>query len=102
MGHKNGTCVHMQAQKGQMCDSSCQCGAGKTSLNISWVLKVISLVSNQTEPADEIMVLIALATSQGSGEPEPSLFAHMKYGSRRRVGPKLRHLATLDGCTFEE
>ena len=25
--------------------------------------------------------------------PEPSLFAHMKYGSRRRVHPKNRHLA---------
>ena len=36
--------------------------------------------------------------------PEPSLFAHMKYGSRRRVRPKIRHLAPLDGCTcvFEE
>ena len=30
--------------------------------------------------------------------PEPSLFAHMKYGSRRRVQPKIRHLAPLDGC----
>ena len=28
--------------------------------------------------------------------PEPSLFAQMKYGSRRRVRPKIRHLAPLD------
>ena len=36
--------------------------------------------------------------------PEPSLFAHMNYGSRRRVKLKIRHLAPLDGCTcvFEE
>ena len=36
--------------------------------------------------------------------PEPSLLAHMKYGSRWRVRPKFRHLATVDGCTcgFEE
>ena len=36
--------------------------------------------------------------------PEPSLFAHMKYGSRRKVRPKIRHLAPLDSCTcaFEE
>ena len=36
--------------------------------------------------------------------PEPSLFAHMKYGSRRRVRPKIRHQAPLDGCAcmFEE
>ena len=35
---------------------------------------------------------------------EPLLFAHMKYGSRRRVRPKIRHLAPLDGCScaFEE
>ena len=30
--------------------------------------------------------------------PEPSLFAHMKYGSRRRVRPKIRHQAPLDSC----
>ena len=36
--------------------------------------------------------------------PEPSLFAHIKYGSRRRIRPKIRHLALLDGCAraFEE
>ena len=36
--------------------------------------------------------------------PEPSLFAHMKHGSRRRVRPKIRHLAPLDAytCAFEE
>ena len=35
---------------------------------------------------------------------EPSLFANMKYGSWRRVRPKIRHLAPLDGCAcaFEE
>ena len=30
--------------------------------------------------------------------PEPSLFAHMKYGRRQRVRPKIWHLALLDGC----
>ena len=36
--------------------------------------------------------------------PEPSLFAHMKYGSRWRVQPNIRNLAPLDGCPcmFEE
>ena len=35
---------------------------------------------------------------------EPSLFAHMKYGCRQRVRPKVRHLNPPDGCTcaFEE
>ena len=32
--------------------------------------------------------------------PEPSLFAHMKYESRRRIRPKIRHLAPLDGCAY--
>ena len=30
--------------------------------------------------------------------PEPSLFAHTKYGRRRRVWPKKNNLAPLDGC----
>ena len=30
--------------------------------------------------------------------PQPSLFAHMKYGCRQRVQPKIRHPASLDGC----
>ena len=36
--------------------------------------------------------------------PEPSLFAHIEYGSRRRVRPKISHLVPLDGfaCVFEE
>ena len=29
------------------------------------------------------------------------LFAHMKYRSRQRAQPKIRHLATLDGCTCD-
>ena len=35
---------------------------------------------------------------------EPSLFKHMKYRSRRRVRPKIKHLTPLDGCAcaFEE
>ena len=35
--------------------------------------------------------------------PEPSLIALIKYGSRRRVRPKISHLAPPDGytCTFE-
>ena len=39
-----------------------------------------------------------------AGSPEPSLFAYIKNGSRRRVQPKIRHLAPLDGCAcaFEE
>ena len=35
---------------------------------------------------------------------EPSLFAHISYGSRRRVRQKIRHLVPLDdcACVFEE
>ena len=60
------------------------------------------------------MVLIAYATSEGSGEPaHPRSLARafavrthevMKFGSRRKVRPKIRHLAPLHGCAcaFEE
>ena len=36
--------------------------------------------------------------------PDPLLFAHITYGSRRRVRPKIRHLVQMDGstCAFEE
>ena len=30
--------------------------------------------------------------------PEPSPFAHMKYGSRQRVWPKIRYLAPLEAA----
>ena len=36
-----------------------------------------------------------------TASPEPSLFAHIKYGNRRRVRSKIRHLAPLDGCVCE-
>ena len=53
------------------------------------------------EPAHEIMVLNYQTGNQprlrwacaSAQLPEPSLFAHMKYGSRRRIRPKIRHLA---------
>ena len=35
-----------------------------------------------------------------SVSPEPSLFAHIKYGSRQRVRPKIRHVAPLDDCVW--
>ena len=36
--------------------------------------------------------------------PEPSLFAYIKYGSRWRVWPKIRHVAPVDcsTCVFED
>ena len=36
--------------------------------------------------------------------PEPSLFAYIKYGSRRRVWPKIRRVAPVDCCArmFED
>ena len=39
-----------------------------------------------------------------AASPEASLFAHIKYGRRRRARPKVRDLAPSDGwaCPFEE
>ena len=36
----------------------------------------------------------------GAVLPEPSLFANMNFGSRRRVRPKSRHLAPRYGCAY--
>ena len=56
------------------------------------------------EPAHGNMVLITRLRRACAVPPEPSLFVHMKYGSRQRVQPKIRHLVQLDACTcaFEE
>ena len=40
----------------------------------------------------------SLFTCISTVSPEPLQFAHMKYGSRRIVRPKITHLASLDGC----
>ena len=64
----------------------------------------------KNDPAHEIMVLTIShrrpAKAQASlrirsVSPEPSLFAHMRYQSRRRDRRKIRHLAPLDGCACE-
>ena len=54
---------------------------------------------SQRQPAKALASLHICTVS-----PESLLFAHIKYGSRQRVRPKIRHLAPLDGCTcaFEE
>ena len=79
--------------------------------------KVIIIIIKGTLPFISVQhasfpVFYTEATSAGSGEPanppslapgvspEPSLFAHMTYGTRRRLRPKIRHLAPLDGCAF--
>ena len=56
---------------------------------------------SQRQPAK---VQASLHIRAVSVSPEPSLVAHLKYGSRRRVRPNIKHLALLDGCTctFEE
>ena len=71
----------------------------KNAERVPWSL----LNESQYEPAHEIMVLITYATIRAIS-PEPSMFAHMKYGSKRRVRSKIRHLAPLHGyaCAFEE
>ena len=48
---------------------------------------------SQRQPAKAQASLCMHAVWQG-----PSLFAHMKYENRRRVRPKIGHLAPLDDC----
>ena len=40
----------------------------------------------------------AKAQARLRGSPEPLLFAHIKYGSRRRVWPKIRCVVPVDCC----
>ena len=68
-------------------------------------------IISSNEPAHEIWNLSHMRPAKAQASlrvcavsSEPSLFAHMNYGSRRRVRPKIRDLAPLDGCAciFEE
>ena len=59
----------------------------------------------KTKPGHEIWYLLHRRPAKAQASlricavsTKPSLFAHMKYGSRQRVWPKIRHLAPLDGC----
>ena len=92
-----------------------QCQTGKSELNHGIVLicenkprimktaQMIQLMRlcylSHKRPANAQASLRICAVST-----EPSPFAHMKYGSRRRGRPKIRHLAQLGGCicAFEE
>ena len=69
----------------------------ETLLGENWLLRLWYL--SHMRPAKAQATLRISAVS-----PEPSLFAHMTYGIRRRVRPNIRHLAPLDGCAcaFEE
>ena len=52
-----------------------------------WMIAIFESLYTHSlfEPAHEIMVLMVHIRAVS---PEPSLFAHIKYGSRRRVRPK--------------
>ena len=63
------------------------------------------------EPAHDVMDLSHRRPAKAQASlcipavsPEPLLFAHIKYGNKRRVQPKTRHVVPLDGCqcAFEE
>ena len=91
----------------------------KLHIYIVWILAQIVLkilisehnyLQHQKEEMSQLMRLWYLlhrrpAKAQASlhiraVSQEPSLFAHIKYGSRRRVRPKIRDLAPLDGCAY--
>ena len=65
---------------------------------------MLDLKKSKNGPADKILVLITLASNEGSdqpayfyvGLPEPLLLAYIKYGSRVGPRPKIRPLARLD------
>ena len=57
------------------------------------VLKVSDFVVNISLPSAKIQASLRIRAVSS----ESSLFAHMKYGRKRPVWPKIRHLAPLDG-----
>ena len=75
---------------------------------LDFVLFLSSSFENNTNELSQLMRLWYLSyrrpakaqvsLSIHAVSPELSLFAHMKYGSRQSVQPKIRHLAPLDGC----
>ena len=73
-------------------------------INLSITLRNYSAVTIN-RPRQANLVLIAYASSEGSGEPthravspEPSLLAHTSSESRGTFRQKARSLATLNGC----
>ena len=80
------------------------CPESRCSSSMKWCIRYLSqlmrfwyLSHRRTAKAQASLRFRAVS-------PEPLLFAHMKYGSRRRVRPKIRHPTPLDGCAcaFEE
>ena len=65
------------------------------------IVKVLDLTAIVTvtylktvyEPSHEMSQLMRLWYLSHRRPAEPSLFAHIKYGRRQRVRPKVRHLA---------
>ena len=68
-------------------------------------MKALLQLGNEGGPRQANLVLIAYASSEGSGEPahEPSLLAHTSSESRGTFRQKARSLAPLNGwaCAIE-
>ena len=67
------------------------------SQSMSQLMRLWYLSHRRTVKAQARLHILAVS-------PEPSLFAHLKHGSRRRVWPKIRHVAPVDccACVFED
>ena len=64
---------------------------GKLVLELSQLMRLWYLSHRRPAKAQASLRICAVS-------PEPSLLAHMKYGSRRSIRPKIRRPAPLDGC----
>ena len=88
-------CACAATQKGQRCGSLSE--DLSSSIYMSQVMRLWYLSYRRPAKAQGSLHIRAISK-------EPSLFAHMKYGSRRRARSKIRHVAPLDGytCAFED
>ena len=91
----------MNKRKTAAKEGKCDVEIGKSTLEKHYEMSQLMRLwyLSHRRPAKAQVSLCIRAVS-----PEPSLFAHMNYGSRRRIRPKIRHLAPLDDCAciFEE
>ena len=69
-----------------------------------WMPRLTWATAGHTDHLSQLMRFWYLSHRWQRRLRQPLLFAHMKYGNRQRVRPKIRHLASLDGwaCAFEE
>ena len=91
-------CASAQSRQSLLCSHTWS--KNQTSSNTRWLsMRIWRMHLRRTKST-----IISCQDSIREITPEPSLFAHMYYRTRRRFRPRISHLEPLSGCTcaFEE